>query len=73
MRVDIRSQKLTPDREKMLISKFLQAQGRGWSCGEKKCFTSDDDNAQETVDAPLMTCACCGHRNMDTSEFKRNL
>ena len=71
VRVDIRSQKLTPDREKMLISKFLQAQGRGWSCGEKKCFTSDDDNAQETVDAPLMTCACCGHRNMDTSEFKR--
>ena len=65
------SQIATPEKKSELISDFIQAQGRGLPWGKKPCFTTGDDNAQETLDAPLVTCPCCGFRNMDTSEFKR--
>lgn len=61
---------LTHKLESKLISEFAKAQGRGLPWG-KKCFTAQGDNAQETIDAPLKSCACCGFRNVDTSGFKR--
>ena len=45
------SQIATPEKKSELISD--QAQGRGLLWGKKPCFTTGDDNAQETLDAPL--------------------
>ena len=48
------------------MSKFYKAQGIGLPWGETQCFTA------ESIDAPLVSCACCGNRNMDTTESRRS-
>jgi len=62
---------LTPEQKSEIMSKFHKAQGRGLAWGEKQCFTAENDNAPETIDAPLLTCACCGFRNENKSELRR--
>ena len=62
---------MTPERTKKLSQKSLETQGRGVPWG-KQHFTREDDNAPETIDAPLLTCACCGIRNMDDVDFTRS-
>ena len=66
VQVTIRSQKLTAERKSELMSKFYKAQGIGLPWGETQCFTA------ESIDAPLVSCACCGNRNMDTTESRRS-
>jgi hypothetical protein len=62
---------MTPERTKELSQKSLETQGRGVPWG-KQHFTREYDNAPETIDAPLLTCACCGIRNMDDVDFTRS-
>ena len=66
VKVTIRSQKLTAERKSELMSKFYKAQGIGLPWGETQCFTA------ESIDAPLVSCSCCGIRNMDTTESRRS-
>ena len=54
----IECQRLTPQKEHDLGQRFLEAQGRGVSWGKKEFGGG-------SIDAPLYTCACCGHRNLD--------
>ena len=59
----IERQRLTPQREHDLGQRFLEAQGRGVSWGKKE-FDGG------SIDAPLVTCACCGYRNFDRGSFQ---
>jgi len=67
--ITIKSQMMTPEAQSKLLSKFLEAQGRGVSWG-RQCFTAKDDNAPETIDAPLLSCACCGIRTNKSDRRK---
>jgi len=67
--ITIKSQMMTPEAQSKLLSKFLEAQGRGVSWG-RQCFTAKDDNASETIDAPLLSCACCGIRTNKSDRRK---
>jgi len=58
----IECQRLTPAKQQELGQRFLQAQGRGVSWGKK-------DFGGGSIDAPLLTCACCGYRSFDNEEI----
>ena len=58
----IECQRLTPEKQQKLGQRFLDVQGRGVSWGKK-------DFCEGSIDAPLLTCACCGYRSFDSEEM----
>ena len=57
----IEAQKITPERQKRLASRFYEALGRGCPWGTHANF--DDDQHGPSQDAWLLGCACCGFRD----------
>jgi len=58
---------LTPSREKTLANKYYKSQGIGleWAPSEMRCGKYETLSKEKgRVSAPLLTCACCGVRNL---------